>query len=113
VSLVIKIFTNSSMGKLVIAGQDLELLWNSQRRMLIQKKLLWIELQKTLMSCKHLLISMRLAELLIISKRISISKCGSNKNKTEKLNRLEINLKKCKIGKHKLIVLSNLKKLEE
>jgi hypothetical protein len=56
---------------------------------------------------------MRLAELLIISKRISISKCGSNKNKTEKLNRLEINLKKCKIGKHKLIVLSNLKKLEE
>jgi len=65
------------------------------------------------MNCKLLLISMRLVELLIISKRISISKSGSNKNKTEKLSKLEINLKKCKIGKHKLIVSSNPKKLEE
>jgi hypothetical protein len=56
---------------------------------------------------------MRLVELLIISKRISISKSGNNKSKTGKLSKLEINLKKCKIGKHKLIVSSNPKKLEE
>ena len=48
---------------------------------------------------------MRLVELLIISKRISISKYGTNKKKTEKLIKLEINLKKFKIEKHKLKVL--------
>jgi hypothetical protein len=59
---------------------------------------------KNLMNYKLMLINMRLVELLIISKRISISKYGINKNKTEKLSKLEINLKKCKIEKHKLKV---------